>query len=538
MSVRSGGWWVLESTPSWTADGEATGARFGGAVAGAGDFNGDGYADVVAGADNQATSAGASVGRSYMYLGSASGFASTPDWTADGESESDNFAESVAVAGDVNGDGYDDVLVGAGEAGQDASSRYGAAYLYLGSSTGLEPAAAWSAVGGSNNDFFGGEVASAGDVNADGYSDLLVGAAQTGDAVGTAYLYLGSPSGPGATADWTMDGPAANSTMGEAVSSAGDVDGDGFDDVVIGARLEDTAGANSGRAYVFAGSPSGLGVTPLWTADGETASDQFGSSVASAGDVNSDGFADLVVGAHYATIPVGDGGRAYLYLGSSSGPSGIPAWTFDAEQAGDHLGRPVAGAGDVDGDGFDDVLVGYEGAYAAPGVHAGRAHLFRGTPTGLVGSPAWTAEGEAEFDLFGSAVTSAGDVDDDGFDDVLIGANGADGGRIYLFAGATAALLASAYWTLEGDVAGGQLGEYVASAGDVDGDGYDDVIVGAPTADTPSGAEAGLARVFLGSPSGLEVIPAWEVDGGAGDWLGVMQTPVRGLLPAAPGGST
>jgi hypothetical protein len=521
MSVRSGGWRVLETAPSWTADGEATGARFGGAVAGAGDVNGDGFADVVVGADNQETPLGLSVGRAYLYLGSASGFAPIADWTADGESEADNFAESVAIAGDVDGDGYDDVLVGTGGAGLDSASRFGAAYLYLGSSTGLESTATWSAVGGANNDFFGGEVASAGDVNGDGYADLLVGAAQTGDAVGTAYLYLGSPSGPGPTPDWTLDGPAPNSVFGEAVSAAGDVDGDGFDDVLIGARLEDTAGANSGRIYLFTGSSSGLGSTPLWTADGESVSDQFGISVASAGDTNSDGFDDLVVGAHYATTSVGDSGRAYLYLGSPTGPSTSPAWTFDGEQDADGLGQPVAGAGDVDGDGYDDVIVGYEGAFAEAGLHAGRAHLFRGTPTGLVESPASTDEGEAAFDLFGSAVTSAGDVDDDGFDDVLIGANGADGGRIYLFAGATAALLPSADWTMEGDVAGGQVGESVASAGDVDGDGYDDVIIGAPTADTPSGAEAGLARVFLGSPSGLESLPAWEADGGAGDWFGV-----------------
>ena len=236
------------------------------------------------------------------------------------------------------------------------------------SATGVGATPALMLTGEATGNFFGFSVASAGDVNGDGYADLLVGAYFYNSQQGRAYLYLGSGSGLSATPALTLTGEAGSSQFGISVASAGDVNGDGYADLVVGAAGHN---GNQGRAYLYLGSGSGLSATPALTLTGEAGSSQFGISVASAGDVNGDGYADLLVGAYLYNSGQG---RAYLYLGSGSGLGATPALTFTGEATGDQYGLSVASAGDVNGDGYADLVVGARGYNSSQG----RAYLYMG----------------------------------------------------------------------------------------------------------------------------------------------------------------
>jgi hypothetical protein len=505
----------LSATPTWTAEGDQAEACFGGSVSFAGDVNNDGYDDVIVGAynyDNGETCEG----RAFLYLGSSSGLSATPTWTAEGDQAYAYFGSPVASAGDVNGDGYDDVVVGALAYGETGEGRV---YLYLGSASGLSATPTWTAEGDQAEAYFGGSVSFAGDVNGDGYDDVIIGAPgyDNGESnEGRAYLYLGTASGLSVTPSWTAESDQASAWFGSSVASAGDVNGDGFDDVVVGARNYDNGEENEGRAYLYLGSVSGPSATPSWTAEGDQASAWFGSSVASAGDVNGDGFDDIVVGARFYDNGEENEGRAYLYLGSASGLSATPSWTAESDQASAYFGISVASAGDVNNDGFDDVVVGAE-CYNNGETAEGRAYLYLGSASGLSATPSWTAEGDQASAYFGISVASAGDVNNDGFDEVIVGAywhdNGEENeGRAYLYLGSASGLSATPSWTAEGDQAGARFGSSVASAGDVNGDGYDDVVVGAYIYDNGEENE-GRAYLYLGSASGLSATPSWTAEG-------------------------
>ena len=253
----------------------------------------------------------------------------TPVWTAESNQANAYLGFSVASAGDVNGDGYSDVIIAApfydnGEANE------GQAYVYLGSAGGLGASAAWTAESNQAGAWFGYSVASAGDVNGDGYSDVIIGAYSYSNGEtqeGRAYVYLGSASGLGASAAWTAESNQTNACLGYSVASAGDVNGDGYSDVIIGAPTYTNGELQEGRAYVYLGSASGLGSSPAWTAESNQTSANFGYSVASAGDVNGDGYSDVIIGAHYYDNGETNEGRAYVYLGSASGLGSSPAWT-------------------------------------------------------------------------------------------------------------------------------------------------------------------------------------------------------------------
>jgi FG-GAP-like repeat/FG-GAP repeat len=421
------------------------------------DVNGDGYADVVVGADDASSAAG----QAFVYLGSATGLSSSPSATLSGTPGSD-FGVSVASAGDVNGDGYADVIVGA----DGSNSTTGQAYLYLGGAAGLSThVAAILTSPGSPGTSFGIAVASVGDVNSDGYADVIVGASGSTNPNGAAYLYLGGATGLSSSPTTSLPAPDSNGRFGASVASAGDINGDGYDDVIIGG-----AGFNQniGRAYLYLGGAAGLSSSPTTTLTGpDGPGGFFGVSVASAGDVNGDGYADLIIG--------GDGvssntGRAYLYLGGAAGvsSSSSPTTTLTGpDGASGFFGASVAGAGDVNGDGYADVVVG---AYAT-GNGTGRAYLYLGTTGGLSAiSNAMLTGPDGASGRFGSSVAGAGDVNRDGYADVIIGAyaTGNGTGRAYLFGGRGTGLSSSPTTTFTGPGgAGGDFGSSVASVGNV-----------------------------------------------------------------------
>jgi hypothetical protein len=394
-----------EGRLTWQAEGGQAGAHFGYAVASAGDVNGDGFADVIVGEPGYDVQGGDidPEGRVSVYLGSALGLQPDAAWTAIGTRQ---FGSSVDSAGDVNGDGFDDVLI---------SQSFAGASVYLGSSAGLttNPLPI-----GPGYTLYSG--ASAGDVNGDGYDDIIMGGLVPNTATsGAAYVFLGTPSGPASTPVWSL---FQNSPSWLArVTGAGDVNGDGFDDVLVGfPQYEPPAfpGCTQGYATLVLGSPQGPGLVAWAQAGGANCQrfefSHFGSSVSPAGDVNGDHFADFFVGGDFGSVMA-------LYLGSASGQPTKSNW---------HLLLTTSntrGAGDVDGDGYDDVVVGISDGSIPPigspfPRPEGSASLYRGSPTGPSLTPDWTVRGGQDGGMFGFAVDGAGDTDGDGLANIIVGA--------------------------------------------------------------------------------------------------------------------
>jgi hypothetical protein len=343
---------------------------------------------------------------------------------------------------------------------------------------------------------------------------------------GAAFIFLGSESGIAggdpSTAAARLESNQPGAQLGISVAAAGDVDGDAFDDVIVGARYYDAGETDEGAAFVFLGGAMGIASGDPSTAAAQLESDQasalFGSSVAGAGDVDGNTFADVIVGAPLYDDGASDEGAAFVFLGSASGIAhGDPATAsaqLESNQAFALLGLAVAGAGDVDGDSFDDVIVGaplYDGGSSDEGA----AFVFPGSASGIADGDPSSASARLESNQagadFGFSVAGAGDVNGDGFDDVIVGADeyaSAGGeGAAFVFLGGSSGIEdgdpSSASARLESNQAGADFGISVAGAGDVDGNGYGDVIVGAHLYDAGE-TDEGAAFVFLGSAAGIE----------------------------------
>jgi len=499
----------LGSAPGSTLESDRTESRFGNSVSTAGDVNGDGYSDVIVGAPYYSNGQWRE-GRAFLYLGSAGGLSTTAAWNSvESDQVESELGWSVSTAGDVNGDGYADVIVG--EPFYDAvggNYNVGRALVYLGSTSGLSPTAAWT---DSRGGYFGFSVSAAGDVNGDGYADVIVGAP---NSLFGGFVFLGSASALRATAGWTMEGDP-DASLGYSVSAAGDVNGDGYGDVIVGAPYYNNG---DGRAFVYPGSASGLSTAPAWSAGSDQAVTNYGYSVAAAGDVNGDGYGDVVVGDPLYDNGETHEGKAFLYLGSAAGLSPTPAWAAESNQAGARFGYSVSTAGDVNGDGYSDVIVG---AYLFDNdqVDEGRILVYLGSASGLSGTPAWMAESHQASSRFGFSVSAAGDVNGDGYSDIIVGChrfdNGeTDEGRAFVYLGSVSGLSPAPAWTAESDQLNALFGYSVSTSGDVNGDGYSDVVVGAVNFGDLY-AQEGRAFVYVGSASGLSSSPAWTADG---DW--------------------
>ena len=307
---------------------------------------------------------------------------------------------------------------------------------------------------------------------------------------------------------WTAEGDQEECWFGVSVGNAGDVNGDGFTDVIVGSYLYDNGQNDEGRAFVYYGSASGVATSPAWTAEGNQDNAWFGYSVGTAGDVNGDGFSDVIVGAWHASNGHSDEGRAFVYYGSAGGLSTSPNWSGEANQVGAHFGISVSTAGDVNDDGFSDVIVG-AWHYSNNENHEGRAFVYHGSAEGLNTSAAWTAEVNQADAYLGISVGTAGDVNGDGYADVIAGAYGYDNGEIqegraFVYHGAAAGLALSPAWNVESNHVGAYMGNWVGTAGDVNGDGFSDAIVSAYEYDNGHLAE-GKASVYHGSAAGLAV---------------------------------
>lgn len=460
-----------------------------------------------------------------------------------GDDEGGGFG-LVSSAGDVNGDGFDDVIVGAPHATPDGVDT-GAAYLVFGKESGWDASVDVSTLNGTNGFRLDGEMRydlagvalSAGDLNGDGFGDMIIGAGAADpdghiDA-GQTYVVFGKAAGWAASMDlatldgsngFRLDGVSELDDSGRYASSGGDVNGDGFDDLIIGAGYVGSYydPTEAGASYVVFGKGSG------WSADLDLAAldgvngfrlegrpnAYTANSVSSGGDINGDGFDDVLVKFIYYNDAFRDPGASYVVFGKASGwdPSvdlraldGEDGFRLDALQADDYAGRNIAGAGDINGDGFDDVIVSNglnpyaeelgSSSFVVFGKAAGwDPAIDLSTLDGTDGFRLDPYNGREEKALW---VAGAGDINGDGLDDLLLGDWRADpndltdAGASYVVYGKTTgwddsidltALDGTDGFRIDGELAYDHSGYHVAAAGDVNGDGFADLAIDATSA--------------------------------------------------------
>ena len=487
----------------------------------------------------------------------------------------DRSGRSVSNAGDVNGDGIDDLIISASGAGNYSS---GESYVVFGGNdVGSNGSLELSALNGTNGfvlngvdefDYSGRSVSNAGDVNGDGIDDLVIGTPgadfngnRYGYNAGESYVVFGGSdvgsdgslelSALNGANGFVLNGVDAHDGSGRSVSNAGDINGDGINDLIIGTSGAEPNGTNyAGESYVVfggndVGSDGSLELSALdgtngFVLNGVDSYDSSGRSVSNAGDINGDGIDDLVIGAPYADINNSSyTGESYVVFGSNdigsdgslelSALDGTNGFVINGVDEFDDSGYSVSNAGDVNGDGIDDLVIGAPFADPNGNESAGESYVvFGGNDVGsngslelsaLDGTNGFVIDGIEEFDISGRSVSNAGDVNGDGLDDLVIGADIAESngnyysGESYVIFGGSdlgsngslelSALNGNNGFVINGVNSGDSSGSSVSNAGDINGDGIDDLVIGAPYADPNGNNSSGESYVIF---EGIDIL--------------------------------
>ncbi len=625
----------LAPTHGFIIQGDAAGDQLGRSVSGAGDVNGDGLADLIVGA-HFGDDGGIWAGEAYIVYGRAgdgtqfgmadsttarrqvvdtTSFAPSDGFIIQGDVEQELLGMSVAGAGDINGDGVGDLIVGA-HFGNDGGFLAGEAYIIYGKAgtdgmqfgmevttgtairqvldtTNLAPADGFILQGDTEegmpgSDLLGVSVAGVGDINGDGIGDLIVGAnggSDGGFSAGEAYIIYGKAGTTGTQFGMpvhvTAMGVTINDGMTTTVTETLDTATNMMVTVTLDVSVSDDVLAASSMRQVL--DTTNLAPEDGFILQGDVPNDQLGGAVSGVGDINGDGYNDLIVGAQYGDDGGGGAGEAYIIYGKA-GTTGTqfgmmvetmvggntimrqvldtsmlaPADGFilQGDAAGDALGNLVSGAGDINGDGIDDLIVGANWGDDG-GDMAGEAYIIYGKAgtdgtqfgmevttgtamrqvldtTNLAPTDGFILQGDMGEDSLGNSVSGAGDINGDGIADLIVGARGGDdggdmAGEAYIIYGkagtdgmqfgttvtdgggtrqvldTTGGLGPSDGFILQGDAGEDNLGWSVSGAGDVNGDGFDDLIVGATGGDD-GGEGAGEAYVIYGGTHLGEVV--------------------------------
>ena len=390
----------------------------------------------------------------------------------------DRIGETVALAGDVNADGTPDILIGAEYASSFGWNRNGSVFVYSGTNGAL----IWQFHGDADFERFGTSIASVGDIDNDGHDDILIGSPEASPIGLTQAGQIDIYSGATGLSLLHIDGTVDFGFFGRSVAGCGDLDNDSIPDFIVG-----ESGFNNfnGRVLVY----SGLTGSVIHTINGSTGS-AMGWSVSCAGDLNADNVPDLLIGSPDATsLTFTDNGQAEIY----SGANASLLLQLDGNADNIHFGYAVNGGFDVNQDGLPDIIVG--APFSSPGgnLSAGSVFVF----SGANGAVLHQVDGAAALDNFGTSCALAGDVNGDAFGDFVVGARlsdvggFSDAGSVYVYCGQNSALL----FRTDGTAAQDNVGRAVAAGRDIDGDGFNEVIYGAPLADPFGNPRAGIAEV-------------------------------------------
>jgi len=455
----------LGTDTGWDNDSgeDESGSNFGQSVTARGDFNGNGFADLLVGQVDFGTQSNTPIdrGRALMYLADSGGISSSADWVLEGAQTGQGVGRTVQSLGDVDGDGVDDFAVGGvnyDDTPNDGSDDdNGRIRVFLGdsmvskSSTPQQNSndigsAVWSYIGPESDSEVGLVAPGVGDVNCDGNLDIAIGTPSESGFSGAVRVFNGSSSSPyfSNSPDWSKTGSDTD-TLGSDVAMDGNVNddtsgGNACDDLLVGSRGFLPGGKSGnfwGRAQLFLGSSSGPSNTADWSDVGETNGANFGSEVDILPNANGDNFADVAVSAPFHETGGSDKGKAYLYHGQS-GPPPLPNsadWTDTGTQVDERFGQGIAG-GDVNSDGFTDLLVGANKWSSSSGNEEGRAVLYRGTSSGLQNTTAWSDSPNRNGANFGVNISAGGDTNGDGIGDVAVSAQTwGSAGRVFIYEG-------------------------------------------------------------------------------------------------------